>query len=179
MINLLPPKDKSTIRKEFLRRYFNVVGLGVLLLIFVEVIFSFILFFFVGSFSKSVEDQLETTKNVANSKNLEEMETKINGINGFLSAIEEEKNSVSDITGNIERILDILPESISLESFSFEPQKILIGGHSEKRGDLLDFTEDLEKIDCAGVRCFLKATLPVSNLLQEKDFDFSLTVDLN
>jgi len=179
MINLLPTKDKDIIKKEVLRRFINVLGLGLFILIFVEIIFTFASFFFLDSFSKNLDDHLSTTKSVADSKNLEELETKIGGINELLFSIEAEENSVVDITGNIKMILDVLPGSIKIESFSFESKKILIRGHSDKRTDLLDFVADLEKIDCSGARCFPKTTLPVSNLLEGKDFVFSLSIDLD
>lgn len=176
MINLLPLEDKNITRREVLRRYINVLALGFFFLIFVEIVFLLVLLFFSGSFSKNLDDQLVTTRDIASSKNLEALEEEVNKINNFLLSIESSENLVVNITDNISRILDILPGTIKIESFSFESQKILIRGRSETRDGLLDFITELERIDCAGASCFSKATLPVSNLLEKKNFDFSLSI---
>lgn len=179
MINLLPQKDKNIIKREILRRYINILGLCFCFLFFVEIAFSLVALFFSVSFSKNLNDQLITTKNVANSKNLEVLEEEINKVNNRLLSIEVSENLAANITGNISKILDIQPDSIKIESFSFESKKILLRGHSETRNGLLGFIEDIERIDCADASCFPETTLPVSNLLEEKDFDFSLSISMN
>lgn len=179
MINLLPTEDRMVIRKEVLRRYINILGLGLFVLMVMEIGFSVFLLSFSLSFSKNLNDQLETTKNVANLKNLEFLEGQIEEINSLILSVGESQTSSLNVTDNIVRILDILSKDIKIESFLFEAERILLRGHSETRSGLLDFIADLEKIDCSGETCFSKATLPVSNLLEEKDFDFSLTIDLN
>ncbi len=179
MINLLPPEDKRAIKREILRRYINVAGLALAILVCVEIAFSLVFLFLVVSFSDNLNDQLETTKNVANSKNLEELESKVGGINDLLLSMRVGSDSIENVSENIKKILDVLPQSVRLESFSFSPDEILLRGHADARNDLIDFADTLEKIDCLGVKCFSKTTLPVSNLLEDKDFDFSLSIDVN
>ncbi len=96
MINLLPFRNKKLIRREILRRCVIVVGLGISVLVFVQIILSAILFFLVNSFEDSLKSQADFVEELANIKNLEPLEAETKQFNDLLALLEQEKDDANE-----------------------------------------------------------------------------------
>jgi hypothetical protein len=138
------------------------------------------LFLFVDSYEESLDSQLVLTKQLAEIKNLKELEVKVKDLNNFLTLFSAGEKMANPISDDILEILGVLPSSVKIDSFLFDAgrckdcvSKISLKGYAASRSGLINFTKDLK---FGGY--FNKVTSPVSNLLAEKDIDFSLVLEL-
>ena len=84
------------------------------------------------------------------------------------------------ISDDILKILELVPFSVKINSLLFDAKicnncfsSILIRGHAETRSDLMDFIGSLSSSNY-----FEAIESPVSNLLDERDVYFSITIEL-
>lgn len=179
MINLLSVQDKKTAKKESLRRFIVVLGSGFLLLILIKITLSLSLFSYLVFLEKNMSDQLISVEKLAQLKTIDKLETEAKEINRLLSILQNAQEKSHIFSDNVSQVLEILPSSVKINSFRFkknndEPKpEITLMGEAATRTGLLIFVEKLE----ANIR-FKKVTLPVSNLLTNKDIDFSITIEL-
>jgi len=180
MINLLPLQDKNIEKKEILRRFIAVLGLGLSFLLCAEIVFSLILLFFVGSFEKNLSDQVSYEEKLADLKNVESLESEAKRLNEFLVLFNAGEKETELISGDISDILSVLPSSLRINSLLFDkgicadcPSKIAIVGNADTRESLIGFISDLKLEER-----FREVESPISNLLAEKNVNFSLILDL-
>lgn len=174
MINLLPMKYKKAAQKEFLRRFIAVFGLGLLVLVITELLFSLGLLFSASSSFESFERQTTFSEEMANLKKLDELEMKMRDLNHLLDLCQKEEENLQIISDDISYVLDILPPSIKINSLLFQNEQLSLFGHADIRGDLLSFVDKLETVSS-----FEKVESPISNLLVENDIEFSLVIKLS
>jgi len=179
MINLLPTKHKKLVRKEILRRLIVVLGGGLLTLMMIEILLSFSLFFYTDFLAEGLSDQLTSSEELAELKEIEELESRAKKMNDFFINFQNKQKEKGMISEGVSEILNILPPSIKINSFFFEEREkdisyltVVIKGVAATRNDLLAFVEGLKSEDSFG-----DVLLPVSNLLTERDVDFSVTIN--
>ena len=178
MINLLPEKDKKNVQNEYIRRFMVVMGLGSAVIILAQIIFSLIGYFQVVSIAKENEEQLRDAEDYARVARVDEMETEIKKISQFLSDLKTAENESENITDDISMVLGLLPEDSRISQIIFEGSptggSFRIAGWTPGRDSLLKFLDNLKTVKCGGDTCFSEVLSPVSNLLRDKDIDFSL-----
>src|SRR3989344_4703868 len=169
-MNLLPEENKILFKKYYLRRlfivfvflFFSAVFAGIIVLIPTHLLISS------HKNDLSAESAAYLKKEVKSADNAAALEIeKLNNRLDFLEkAVFDKKNSGVKITsfsyekGNVSKIKD---------KISTDDDKISLYGKARKREDLLIFEGQLKKE--WGDQ---KVVSPVSNLINEKDLDFSL-----
>lgn len=180
MINLLPIGNKRLVKREFLRRFIVVFGLSLSILLFAQIILSSSLFFLANSFAGGFNQQVVFVERIAKLKNLEDFEAKAGQLNSLLGLFHEEEKASLPISGDVFKILKLVPLSIKIDSLLFDSRtcndcapSISVGGYAATRSDLRNF---ISALTLSGY--FRNIKSPVSNLLDERDVGFSLVVEL-
>ena len=181
MINLLPQKNKKKLKKDILRRFIVVGGLGFSGLVLVVIILSFASYSHMSTLVQGFSEQLRLTKNLAVLKNLEELEFEVKETNVLISSLSQDRKDMELITDDLDKVLNIQPHSIKTKGFLFEcgnkeqkqPSKMMVSGNALTRKSLLNFIDDLKS---SGQ--FKSVISPISNLLEESDVDFTLSIEL-
>lgn len=176
MINLLPPEDKIAIKKEYLRRFFVVAGLFFASATLVSIVFLLLTFFFLAGYKKDLSRQAALSSQRAETLNLDAIVSEIMELNSRINILKSRKENLG-LSFILEKIIGTKAEGVKITGLGYEGSKgtekakISISGGAKKRQDLLVFITSLEKE--FGAENVLS---PVSNLLNEKDAVFSLTV---
>src|SRR3990167_3708325 len=183
-MNLLPEENKILFKKYYLRRlfivfvflFFSAVFAGIIVLIPTHLLISSHKNDLSAESAAYLKKEVKTANNAAAleieklNNRLDFLEKAVNDkkLNIFLKNIFDKKNSGVKITsfsyekGNVSKIKD---------KISTDDDKISLYGKARKREDLLIFEGQLKKE--WGDQ---KVVSPVSNLINEKDLDFSLVL---
>jgi Tfp pilus assembly protein PilN len=173
MINLLPEADQKIIKIEILRRFSLVFGAGLFILIAIQLILLQVFLLSIDSYKKEVKQELSFQKKVMASKNVEESESRLKELNKIATAFKKEEEKINILSSALEKITEIKPDLVKITSFNFDEEKIYVSGLAAARKDLLAFSEKLKSITF-----FKKIDLPLSNLLNEKNLEFSFVIYL-
>lgn len=182
MINLLPPIGKKRLLREENGRL--ILILGVLFLIFL-VSLTMVLF----AIKIHIFSQLETQKGFFANKEKEFQETdlyafrtKVQEVNETLITLESFYQQQSDSHDLSQKIYQLLPEGIYLDSFFCQvfddPEKkfstkVSLFGVALEQKDLLKFKENLENEET-----FEDILLPLSSWMKFKDIEFSINLKI-
>lgn len=177
MRNLLPIESKKVIRREYMLR---ITGIG---LIFVFFVFLFSSVFLLPSFflsiakEESVRDSAEIVRKSVELREqnsadilLEEAKQKLK-----LLSVDKESIFVQDV---VKKITGGKTEGLSIHGISYMDisggrHRIALTGMAKDRDLLLSFRRYLEKEEI-----FTDVRLPVSNLVKDKDIEFSIEVEI-
>ncbi len=174
MINLLPTAYKKTLRGLYRLRLINTA----LVLFFLIVIAGGVLLvpsYILSSVrERNLSDKLDDLRNSKNSEATKAISATIADINKkiFLFAIEKPRPSISDEV--LAPIFTKQPEGVRLTSLSYETAEknmtVRIGGVASTRETLELFKKNLETYSR-----FSKVDLPLSDLVKNKDVEFTIT----
>lgn len=182
MINLLPLKNKSDIKKEYLRRVFVVFGFLVSFMIFSGIILLIPLNYFLGKLKLDNEKNLVFYKERADFEETQKTKKIISDLNNKIKIFKKHQNEFHELNSVIEKIISYAPAGIKIDDFFYDRradekgnmiETITVGGIGATRNDVVIFMENLNR---NGV--FKDVRSPVSNLLKSKDINFTITIDL-
>lgn len=171
MINLLPPKIKTEILEEKIKKLVIILGT----LISISLLFLTLILFLINSqLLKRVDLQkqlIESGKSqfeVPEFKNLREKVILANKNLLKLDTFYQEKVSLLEI---FEKISEILPEKIYLNNFSFQKEEpeISLSGFAPNRETFLEFKNNLE-------RGFVGIDFPLQSLIEPTNFQIKFKV---
>lgn len=176
MINLLPYEDKVFIKKEYLSRLFVVIGILFAGAIFISMIFLTPMVFLLIGYKKDLSRQLDLSFSKTEVIDTQKMTLEIKELNSKINILKNsyDKTNLSFI---VEKIIRIKTKGIKITDLNYEGAKgeekgkVSISGAAGERQALLGFISLLKKE--FGEENVLS---PVSNLLNEKNASFSLTV---
>ncbi|MCH7529596.1 hypothetical protein IIB50_00545 [Patescibacteria group bacterium] len=177
MRNLLPIKDKKHIRLEYLIRLLSIAMFFVFFTALLSSIFLLPSFFISQTKEIAIRDQAEVSKRALA---LREQNTS----DILLNESKEKLNLLSSgvsrplIQNAIRTIIDDLPSGVVLYIISYseipdEHGRISLIGVADRRSVLLSFKKFLEQ-----EALFSSVTLPVSNLAQDSDINFSIQLNM-
>jgi hypothetical protein len=179
MLNLLLRKDRYDLRKEYTLRFWIIMSaVGILsLLVFMVLLFSINIFVWVEN--QIVTQQLETVLGADNTKQREEVHEMTRNINRQVNTFNKTQPEYS---GFLSQILNAQPAGVGLNSIDFnsvteedeEFIKISIQGQSGLRNNMVQYAENLRQIPQ-----FRNVDLPLSNLTQDTNINFRITLDTN
>ncbi len=178
MANLIPRERQKKTKKEFFRRFFVVFGIAISFLLCVQIIFSFVSYFFINSSVENIDDQLFSTKKLAEKKGLVFFEKETKGLNNLLKEFNKNEKKLVLASEKINNVLVNVPSSIKVKKMLFDgPNKndsarMLIIGTAQTRDVFVSFLDKLRKKEY-----FESIESPVSNLLKERNLDFSITIE--
>ncbi len=181
-INLLPRDYQNELNGERVKRFIVVAGLAVFLIIAVNILLLSPLWFLFVAQEKELARELEALKHSQTFLDITDIESKIAGLDAEVENFLAQEKNLFKLTPVIGAILDHRPAGIGVSGLSYvsadknkgQPSRISISGIARSREDLLNFFQAGEKDPI-----FKKVNSPISNLLKEADFDYSLVFDLN
>jgi Tfp pilus assembly protein PilN len=172
-LNLLPPQEKQELERSEIAHWF--ISFWVMILVGL-IIFSLLLlgtYWYLVILLKAQNELIAIEQsNVAMIKQISQMETKIEQINQNISQIYLLQKDFIPLTPILEEIAKIVPQGIYLNNFSYQASthQVNLNGHAGQREQLLLFQKALEENPC-----LIELEAPLSNLLKQKDIDFSFS----
>jgi len=181
MINLLPLKDKTEIKKEYLTRLAVVLSISLSLSALTAIILLLPSFFVINIQEKSYEKQISFLEQRLSLSGTAGITPAIDDLNFKLNLLKDSQNDGQQTSEMIEKIISKMSSGIKIEAFFYDKKgktaddaKIKIKGFSDTRKGLLKFIETLEAEEE-----FLTVESSVSNLLKENNIEFNLGIILN
>lgn len=176
-MNLLPEENKILFKKYYLRKFFTVLGILIFSTIAVGNIVLIPMYSIILSYKSDLSAELaaylKKDADLAGSASALEIKKLNNRLNFVENYGNDKKLSVI-----FKDILDQKNSGIKITFFSYEKSKkqgdkdkVSLSGKAKKRDDLIVFENRLKKELVVG-----EVVSPVSNLIKDKDSDFSLTL---
>ncbi len=165
-LNLLPnPIKKQTIARI---RYIQMADGAILL--FLTVVLTAIALFGAQVILNNKKHKLE----IINNNNLESQ--KIIQVNDLISNVAVIQKKYVKWSKLLKQFFILVPSGITIQhvNFNSDQKEISIDGHAETRDKFLKFKKALEESNL-----IKKVNSPISNLLHQVDFNFTLTAKLN
>lgn len=173
MINLLPEDNKIAIKKEYIRRACVVLGCAFFSAIVISATILVCLLLLANSEKNNFNRYLVLSAERLSMSESGGAAADIEDINSKLAFLESESDT-GESNSFFREIIQIKPKGVKINNLSYDNSdggKILIGGTAEFRQGVLSFVGLLRED-----RMFRDAKSPVSNLLKEKNLDFTITV---
>jgi len=178
-MNLLPEENKILFKKYYLKRLSVVLGVLIFSIVAVGIIILIPMYSFILSYKKNLNGELavylKKDAELANSAAVLEIK-KLNSRLDFVEKISKAKR----LNPVFKNIFDKKNSGVKITYFSYEKgdkadgeDKISLSGEAETRDEFIIFENRLKKELGDG-----KVFSPVSNLINEKDFNFSLILDI-
>lgn len=170
-MNFLPEEEKILLKKEYLRRVLVVAGIFVFISVFLNITLLAPLFLNFKIQENELKKRLDLSQ-----KNLSAIDSK--ETTSFIKEINE-KISILDFSNIptkselVKKIISLKPEPVRLNNISISQTDVIIKGKADRRTDFVNFVDSLKM-----EKTFQKVDSPVSNLVKEKDIEFSLTISL-
>lgn len=178
-MNLLPPQIKSEIEKERRRRFVVVLGMFVAVALVISVILLLPSFFLFSFQQKYLNMQLAFVRQSHELEKAEEIGKVVGDLNEKSELVRAGRAGSRPVSSYLIKIVELKPAGVSLAAFNFSRNKekgtaeFSLQGTAEARDALLTFVKKLEDS-----QNFSKVVSPVSNLLAERNFNFSLILGL-
>ena len=176
-MNLLPEENKILFKKYYLKRLFAVLGVLIISIIAAGGVILMPAYSLILSYKKNLNAELaaHSKKDADLAESAAALEIK--KLNNRLASVE--KISKAKGPSNVfKNIIGGKNSGIKITSFSYEKgkesggeDKVFLYGKAQTRDELVIFENRLKKEFGDN-----KIVSPVSNLINEKDFDFSLTL---
>ena len=172
-LNLIPPNKKEEIGKN--RRLKMVIRTEIVLTI-VAVVFLAVLLSFRYSLEldlageEMLNSQIEKADQFEKIKNYDNQFNQANERIGQIADIDQAQLYWSKI---FEKISQLTPAGIEVQTFSTDQDAMVIAGLSDTRDNLIEFKANLEEN-----ACFSDVVLPLSNLVDKTDVDFKINFNV-
>lgn len=180
-INLLPRDFQKDFRRERARRLIAAGGAAVFLAMMANIVLIFPLWAFLSLEEKELGRQLDAVKSSPAFGRVAEIEKSIRDLNEAVALFKTRESERFGITQVLESIIQNKPEGVKIESFYFsaakeappQPDRISVFGKAINREALIAFIQKNEADPF-----FASVQSPISNLLKDADFDYSLILDI-
>ncbi|QQG45988.1 MAG: hypothetical protein HYY55_03355 [Candidatus Niyogibacteria bacterium] len=181
-INLLPEDYQNEVRNERIRRLAVTIGVFVFLTVAVNIILLSPLWFLFNAREAELTRELDAVKRGPAFLRATDIESEIRVLNAEIAVFNSGEKKLFEISPAIKSILSRRPSGIGISGISFYSAgqkgqgltQISISGVAKNRELLLNFAKSNETNEF-----FKKVNSPISNLLKENNFDYSLVFDLD
>jgi len=170
MINLLPEAEKHERVKIYRTSLLSLALIFLLIGILVAVALMFPSYLILHTEEREIKNDLEKINKRVNQEDLSQNEKKLEELESqraFLSA-GEMASTTADL---IKEILDARKAGVKITSINYADGIFDLKGVAERRANLLEFIKALETLPS-----HKEVKAPLSNLLSEKNVNFSLTL---
>lgn len=177
-MNFLPIKNRILIRKEYKQKALLILGFVVLFLFALNLILILPSFIFLKEKGENLKKQHEFVSQSPIFIRFSELDDSLKNLNLNISFLKEQKEKTRIIAPLLKKIVESKPEktageiSINFISLS-ESDKIIVQGRAETRIALLNFIKNLKQN-----ANLWEIQSPPSNLLKEKNIDYTLNIFL-
>lgn len=180
MINLLPPAEKDILIKEEKRRLAFVWGIFVLFFLAALSLILFSVNIFLAGHVQGYKILVDYERQKSATAEAQNTEKEIGAVNQKLTKLDAFYGSQPRIATLFQKISEIIPEEIYLNSLSLNPNKdrkdrfqVSLTGHSATREALLNFKKSLESDSS-----FQGVYFPPSNWVKPLDINFSASFEM-
>ena len=173
MANLLPQKERRHFRWEYRLRLLVVILLFCIMTLVFGIVLLLPSYFISQSKGESIERQSELLKKTIALRERDMSTELLLSTKSKIEALVITQKRVP-YTKIIQTIIQNLTEDIIVESFYYKKGEMKIVGEADSRTELLLFSGRLKKEEL-----FSRVDLPVSNLAQDSDITFSITLNGN
>jgi hypothetical protein len=171
-MNFLPEEDKKNIKREYYRRLFVVFGLFSFFAIVIGIILLLpVIFLFQGQKTETAR-QIAVSQELLKNEGGENIVRLVQELNTRAEHLSEQKKNIWEASPLIKKILTAKSENIKIKRISLDEKTIVVQGISDTRQRLLSFIDDLKR---GG---FSKVESPLSNIIKDKDIDFTINIQL-
>jgi len=172
-LNLLPPAEKTRLKWKALTNWLVFFGgwFGFFLAVFTALLLG--AFFSLSILLNTQKELIQTRENTKQNRNIAEIEKKVKQVNQDIEKIRQKQESFILWTPLLEEISQITPSGVYLTRFYYyaTSDRVELRGWAEKREYLLKFEDALKKSPY-----FTKVESPLSNLIKQKEINFSFTL---
>lgn len=172
MMNFLLEEDKKIIRKEYWRRLLGLAGIFSFSAILIGTILLFSVFLLLKSEKANFTRQVVISEERLRRSQAENIVPLVRDLNSKIVFLEEGWKNIEEKSTVISGILEEKPEGVKINNLFFDKKKITIQGFSNTRQGLFLLVDNLKK------KGFKKVESPISNIIKEKDIEFSINIDL-
>ena len=178
MINLLPPAERESLIKEARLRLFFVWGIFVLFFLTTLSLVLFSVNVYLAGETASYKILVDYEQQKSATSEAQNTEEEISKINEKLAALSTFYQGQPGITELFQKISEIIPEAVYLNSLSLDPIKgdgfrVSLTGYSGTREVLLSFKKSLESDPI-----FKGIYFPPSNWVKPIDINFSTSFEM-
>jgi Tfp pilus assembly protein PilN len=177
MLNLLLRKDRYDLKKEYSLRFWVIMCAVSIVAIVIFMVLLFSINIFVWVENQRVINQLETVSGADNTQKREEVHEMTRDINKQINVF---KKTQPEYSGYLTQILNAQPAGVGITSIDFsksieqdkEILKVTIQGQSGLRDNMVLYTRNLRQVPQ-----FKNVNLPLSNLTQDTNVNFRITLE--
>lgn len=184
MINILPIEERKEIKKEYLKRLSVVALVFFAITMLMAIVMLLPTVFFLNESESLSRVELEYVNKKLSDVGIAQISPMIEDLNRKVQILKTSSN-FSKHSEIITEIMSAGGSGVKISALSVKmsagKESIFISGRSETRKDLLAFVENLKKCKAGlNTKCtpFEKIESPLSNLLKEKDIDFSINAEV-
>ncbi|MFY9461911.1 MAG: hypothetical protein WAP51_01780 [Candidatus Sungiibacteriota bacterium] len=173
-LNLLPPQQKENLNYEIDRRMVQFLGLWFSVVVIIFGVLILPAFFFISFQQSEAERAKSIEEGARQAARTTEAEEKILRINNLLDVIVAREGKKQDVSPFLKEVLSRSPAGVSIALITFTPaeNRATVAGLAATRSGLLKFIDLLK--GSPGIKA---VTSPVSNIIQEEDINFSLSIE--
>jgi len=176
MSNLLSPKDKKKVKREYLLRLVVLVLLA-LGLTFLIIFIASIPSYFLSEHKVSVaSDRIDFLESLIKESQASDSTDELTFTNEKIKSLRDSREF--DLSGAIQFVLTKKTSSIKITALSIKTmsdveRELIVKGIAQNRESLISFSDGLKSINR-----FVDVDLPISNLAKNIDIEFSLKIKL-
>ncbi len=167
--NLLPEERKKKIQRSNILRF----------VVWQEIVIIFIVMFFfltiqsidfiVNLRLEEAKQQISMLKNGDNYRQAEKYEKYLNSFNKKMRQIEKAQANSTDWTDVFDKINNLIPSVVVIDSIKGDKNSISIKGVAPLRDDLIEMKKNFSDDDC-----FEDVNIPLNDIVLKKDIDFEV-----
>lgn len=190
-MNFLPFKNQVLLKREYKQKFFIALGFVVLFLFAINLILIPPSYIFLKARGENLKKQLEFISQSPIFFRFSELNDSLKSLNSAVSFLKEQKEETRIIAPLLKKIVESMPKEttvkVSINFISFErggpptgndsstakTDKIIVQGNAETRTALLNFIKNLKQNSN-----LWEIQSPPSNLLKEKNIDYTLNIFL-
>jgi len=176
MSNLIPIKNKSEIKKEYLARLSSIILFFIFFTIIVLIVFSIPSLFLLRNKVSISEEKVVFLDTYIEKRQESDVSSILFSTNEKMMLLNLPETPL--LYKSVETVLNRINSSISISSLSFkttgEKRTLFISGKAGDRDGLIAFTDSLKTVSE-----FSDVNLPISNLAKSKNINFDLKIEFS
>jgi hypothetical protein len=173
MINLLLPKEKQKIKKEYIFRFLIILNWILIICALVAIIMMIPNYILLDVEARIFKDEINNIQTDDLKQNQETVQNRIVDLQNKIEPIDPDLRRPSDF---LRRIIEKQDRNISIQSISYsfiDEEIIVIQGNAGGRESLARFVDELKNIED-----FSNVDLPYSSFAKDIDIPFSITIQI-
>ncbi len=171
-MNFLLEEDKKEIKREYCRRFVTVLGVFSLSVFLIGTVFLASIIISLKLDANALARQSEFTQQRFEESGAKSFSPLIQDLNDKINFIARKQAKIRENSLIIKKIIGAEPEGIKINSLSLNGGKLVLQGYSNTRQNLVFLIDRLKQTG------FEKVESPLSNIIKERDIEFTINIQL-